>query len=196
MKKIEIFVLGILALFLASCASTRPPQFYTLTPSLMGTGATSASLSISVGPVSIPADVDRPQIVVRTGQNQVLLAEFDRWALPLKSDIARVIAENLATMLGTPQVSVFPQSSAAESTYRVGVDVLRFESELGKGAALDVLWTVNSRKTGQTRSHRTTMTEPAPGEGYAEVVAAHSLALGRLSGEIAEAIRAFEAQKP
>ncbi len=196
MKKIEIFILGTLALLLANCASTKPPQFYTLSPSLTGVGATSTNISISVGPISIPADVDRPQIVVRTGPNQVLLAEFDRWASPLKSNIARAIAENLATMLGTAQVSMFPQSSAADAAYQVGVDVLRFESELGKGVVVDALWTVTSRKNGQTQNRRTTMTEPAKGEGYAEVVAAHSRILGRLSDEIAEAIRAFEVQKP
>jgi len=196
MKKIEILILGTLALLLANCASTRAPQFYALSPSLTGVGATSTNVSVSVGPVSIPADVDRPQIVVRTGPNQVLLAEFDRWASPLKSNIARVIAENLATVLGTAQVSVFPQSSAAESAYRVGVDVIRFESELGKRVVLDALWTVSSRKSGRTESRRTNMTESAEGGGYTGLVAAHSRALGRLSGEIAETIWEFEALKP
>jgi len=40
------------------------------------------------------------------------------------------------------------------------------------------------------------MTDPVQGDGYAELVAAHSRALGRLSGEIAATIREFEAQKP
>jgi len=196
MKKIEIFILVTLALLLANCASTRTTQFYTLSPSLTGIGATSTNISVSVGPISIPDDVDRPQIVVRTGPNQVLLAEFDRWASPLKSNIARVIAENLSAMLGTAQVSVFPQSFAAEAAYRVGIDVIRFESELGKGVVLDVLWTVSSRKSGQTQSRRAAMTEKVQGQGYAEVVAAHSRALGRLSSEITEAIRVLEAEKP
>jgi len=183
-----------LAMLLAGCASTRPSQYYALSSSAIPAGATVANISISVGPVSIPASVDRPQIVVRTGPNQVFLAEFDRWSSPLKSDIAQVIAENFATMLGTPQVSVFPQSSAAEATYRAGIDVLRFDSELGKGVTLDVLWTVSSRTKGPSRSGRTTLTEPVQGDGYAELVAAHSRALGRLSGEIAATIRELEAK--
>ncbi|SEM13700.1 hypothetical protein SAMN04489760_10511 [Syntrophus gentianae] len=196
MNRLAILILCTFTALFAGCASTQPSKFYTLSPSAMPAGAASANLSISVGPVSIPASVDRPQILVRTGPNQVSLAEYDRWAAPLKSDIARVIADNLASMLGTPQVSVFPQSSAAEATYRAGIDVLRFESELGKGATLDVLWTVSSRTKGPSRSGRTTMTEPVQGDGYAELVAAHSRALGRLSGEIAATIREFEAQKP
>lgn len=194
MNRIAYIILCAFGFIIAGCASTRPSQFYTLSPSAMP-AAMPVHTSVSVGPVLIPAVVDRPQIVVRTGANQVSLAEFDRWAAPLRTDIARVIAENLASMLGTPQVSVFPQSMAAEASYRVIIDVLRFESEPGKAATLDVLWTVISRKDGQSRSLRTTIAESAQGGGYAELVAAHSRALGRLSGDIAAAIRVMGSGK-
>ena len=67
--------------------------------------ATSSNLSVVVGPVSVPAVVDRPQIVVNTGPNQVRLEEFNRWASPLQNNIARVVADNLVAMLGTPRVT-------------------------------------------------------------------------------------------
>jgi len=194
MNRLAIIICTI-TILLAGCASTRPSQFYTLSTSAVPAVTTPANTSISVGPVSIPAVVDRPQIVVRTGANQVSIAEFDRWASPLKGDIARVVAENLISMLGTPQVTVFPQSTAADASYRVVIDVLRFESEPGRTATLDALWTVISRKEGQSRRGRTTITEPAQGSGYAELVAAHSRALGRLSGDIAAVIREMESQK-
>ena len=60
----------------------------------------------------MPAVVDRPQIVVRTGPNEVWLDEFNRWASPLEDNLGRVIAENLVAMLGTPHVTVFPQTEA------------------------------------------------------------------------------------
>jgi len=195
MNRIVYIIFCVVATLLAGCASTKPSQFYTLSPSAMPAIATSSDISVSVGPVSIPAVVDRPQIVLRTGENQVSIAEFDRWASPLKGDIARVVAENLVSMLGTPQVSVFPQSIAADASHRVVINVLRFDSEPGKMATLDALWSVSSRKNGQDRSGRTTITEPAQGGGYAELVAAHSRALGRLSGDIAAAIRQIEGQK-
>jgi uncharacterized lipoprotein YmbA len=67
--------------------------------------------SISIGPVTLPATVDRPQMVVQTGPNQVWIDEFHRWASPLQNDIARVLVENIATLLGTPRASAFPQST-------------------------------------------------------------------------------------
>jgi uncharacterized protein len=59
---------------------------------------------MTVGPVSVPAAVDRNQIVVTIGPNQVRLDEFNRWDAPLQSAIARVVVENLVAFLGTPRV--------------------------------------------------------------------------------------------
>jgi uncharacterized lipoprotein YmbA len=181
------------AVLTVGCASS-PTRFYTLSPTALPAAGPQTGCNVSVGPVSVPAAVDRLQIVVRTGPNQVFINEFDRWASPLKADIARVVAENLASMLGTPQVAVFPASSAAGASYRVMIDVLRFESEPDRAATLDALWTITAVKSGQARRSRTTRTEPTQGGGYAALVAAHSRALGQLSSDIAAAILESEAK--
>ena len=169
------------------CASPRS-SFYTLNST--GKPATSgADYSVSVGPVSVPAAVDRPQIVVRLEPNRVAIDEFHRWASPLQDAIARVVAENLAAMLGTPHVTVFSQPTGAGARYRVLVDVLRFESAPGEAATMDAVWTVRSTKDGTTRSGRTTVSEPVPDREYATLAAAHSRALGRLSADLAGAIQ-------
>src|SRR4029453_310930 len=83
----------------AGCAST-PSRFYPLRAA-NESAATSSDLSIAVGPVSVPVVVDRPQIVVNEGPNQVRFEEFNRWAAPLQNSIARAVADNLVLMLGT-----------------------------------------------------------------------------------------------
>jgi len=171
----------------AGCASPRS-NFYTLNSVAKPVG-TRAEYSVSVGPVSVPAAVDRPQIVVRLEPNRVAINEFHRWASPLQDAIARVVAENLAAMLGTPHVAVFSQPTGAGARYRVLVDVLRFESAPGEAATLDAVWTVRSTKDGTTRSGRTTVSEPVPDREYATLAAAHSRALGRLSADLAGAIQ-------
>jgi uncharacterized lipoprotein YmbA len=174
----------------AGCASPRS-NFYTLTPSAKPAAA-AASYSVAVGPVSVPSEVDRPQIVVRLAANQVAIDEFHRWASPLPDAISRVIAENLAATLGTPHVTVFTQPTAAGARYRVLVDVLRLESAPGESATLDAVWTVRSTKDGTTRSGRTKASEPVPDREYTTLAAAHSRALGRLSADLAGAIQALE----
>lgn len=192
MKKNIFLILSMLVFLTAGCASPRPSQFYTLSPSVItAVPGAPAKYSVAVGPVTVPAAVDRPQIVVWTGPNEVFISEFDRWASPLKGDIARVVADNLMALLGTRQVAVFSQSAAAEASCQVMIDIVHFESEPRRAATLDALWMVISRKDGQSRG-RTTVTEPVQGGGYAELAAAHSRAIGRLSADIAAEIRRLE----
>ena len=196
MKKfMNILISCAIVTLIAGCASS-PTRFYTLSPTAAPAVMPKAKYSVSVGPVSVPAVVDRPQIVIRSGPNKVSIDEFDRWASPLKDNIARVIVENLVSMLGTAQVTLFPQSTAAGMSYRIMLDVLRFDSEPGQAATLDALWTVSSAKSGKSHRSRTILTETTQGGDYAALVAAHSRALGQLSTEIAGIIREMEAQKP
>ena len=183
-------VLCILAAVGAGCATSRS-DFYTLSSSSKAAPA-GAGYSVAVGPVSVPEIVDRPQIVVRTGPNQVFIDEFHRWGSPLRDEIARGIAGNLAALLGTPRVSVFPHSTSSGAKYRVAVDVMIFDSTPGESAALDAVWGIRGAGGGAVRSGRTTVRETVPDAGYAALVAAHSRALEKLSGDIADAIRGLE----
>ena len=183
----------ILAATGAGCASSRA-DFYTLSPSARAAPVT-AGYSVAVGPVSVPEIVDRPQIVVRTGPNQVFIDEFHRWGSPLRDDIARGIAGNLSALLGAPQVSVFPHSTSSAAKYRAAVDVMVFDSTPGDAAVLEAVWVVRRAGDGAVRSGRTLVREPVPGVGYAALVSAHCLALEKLSEDIAEAIRGLENEK-
>ena len=177
-----------LALAVAAAGCSSPPsQFYKLS-AVPGPAAPASSRSVAVGAVAIPASVDRPQIVVTASPNQVRLDEFNRWASPLQDNIARVVAENLVAMLGTPRVTVSPQMLTADVDYRVFVEVQTFESAPGQMATLDAVWRVVRVKDGASRSGRTTVREPAPQPGYDALAAAHSRALAQLSRDIADAV--------
>jgi uncharacterized lipoprotein YmbA len=194
MKKLptmKILCALVVLILTAGCASTSP-QLYTLSPMEKPGGETS-TLTITVGPVSLPAAVDRPQLVLSVTPNQVAVDEFNRWASPLKGDIARVIAENLSALLGSPYVSVFPQSVSVSPSYRVTIDVTRFESAPGEEARLNAIWLVRSAADGQSQGGRTVLTELVREKTSSALVAAHSRMLGVLSGDIAAAIRTLAA---
>ena len=179
-----------LIILAAGCAST-PARFYALS-AVTTPAAAPSELSVAVGPVSVPAVVDRPQIVVSTGPNQVQLDEFNRWASPLQNNLARVVAENLVALLGTPRVTLYPQSLGTDAEYRAAIEVQRFESAPGEAATLDAVWTVRRAKDGKSETDRTTVREPAPEKGYDALAAAHSRALARLSQDIAAAVQALD----
>jgi uncharacterized protein len=174
--------------FAVGCGATPSSRFYTLSAGA-APAATPSNFSVAVGPVSVPAVVDRPQIVVTTGPNQVRVEEFNRWASPLQNGIARVVAENLVAMLGTPRVTLSP---SADADYRAAIEVQSFESAPGEAAVLDALWTVRRAKDAKAQTGRTTVREPAQEKGYDALAAAHSRALARLSRDIADAVRALD----
>ncbi len=190
MRRLAAFVFPCLLVVLAGCASTPASRFYTLSAGATP-AATSSDLSVAVGPVSVPAVVDRPQIVVRTGPNEVRLDEFNRWAAPLANNIARVVAANLVTLLGTPRVVLAPPALGTDTDYRVLIQVQRFDSALGEAATLDAVWTVTRSKDGKSQTGRTTVREPSPEKGYDALAAGHSRALARLSRDIASAVQAL-----
>lgn len=176
--------------FASGCASTPPSRFYTLSAVAVPAAAPS-NVSVAVGPVSVPADVDRPQFVVSAGPNQVRLDEFNRWASPLQNGISRVVAENLVMLLGTPRVTLYPQTLSADADYSAAIEVQSFASAPGEAAMLDAVWTVRRMQDGKTATGRTTVREPVQEKGFDTLAAAHSRAVGRLSQDIAGAVRAL-----
>jgi uncharacterized lipoprotein YmbA len=181
-----------LAGIIAGCAST-PAHLYTLSPEGAMPAAKEdprlSTLAISIGPVSIPAIVDLQEIVLRSGANQISLDEFNRWASPLRNNIALVVADDLANILGTSRATaVF----GPEADYRVAIDVQAFDSALGDAATLNALWTVRRVKDGKTETGRTLDRVSFSEKSYGALAAAHSHALSRMSADIAEAIRALE----
>jgi uncharacterized lipoprotein YmbA len=180
---------------LAGCGSSPKVTFYTLSAGLAPEGVAAAGAKteyrVAIGPVTLPDVVDRPQLVLRVGENRVAIAEQHRWAEPLKSEIPRVLAENLAQLLGTRQVSVYPQSTSGDAEYRALVDFQRVESVLGETVTIDALWTVRRTSGGEPRRGRSLVRESIEGDGYDALVAAHSRALAKVSRDLAEAIRGF-----
>ena len=188
MRHLAVVTLSCLVLVLVGCGTTPNPRFYALS-SVAPAAAPPTELSVAVGPVTIPADVDRPQIVNTVGPNRVRVEEFDRWAAPLQNDIARVIVANLVVALGTPRVMLASQPIATVVDYRAAVEVQRFESSLGDAATLEAVWSVARTKDGKLQTGRTTAREAAAEGSFDALAAAHSRAVGRLSQDLANAVR-------
>jgi uncharacterized lipoprotein YmbA len=188
----------ILMVTLAACSGTAPSRFYTLNAlpvtlpeSNLKTDAD--SLTIGVGPIEVAAYLDRPQIVTRMGANELKLAEFHRWAEPLKDSLTRVLVENLSNLLKEEPVTVFTWRGAmTDVDYQIVVEVVRFDGKIGDSVFLIAQWyiiDVEGRKRMLDRNFQ--FEEKITGEGYDALVAAQSLALENLSNRIASAIKSL-----
>lgn len=172
----------------AGCGTSKPSRFYTIDPVAISDGTPPSHAAVIVGPVSVPATVDQPQMVVRVSANRVELEEFDRWAAPLNDIIARAVASDLTVLLGTTEVSTAPLDNAAR-VYRVTINVQRFESVRGQSVLVDAVWAVRDTAGGTQRFGRTSAQEQVQGDSFEALAAAHSRAIARMSNDIASAIR-------
>ena len=181
-------------LSLGGCGTTPPPKFYLLTPmpapEASASGAAS-NLHLGLGPIDIPEYLQRPQIVTRMASTELRLADDYRWAEPFEENFARVLGENLSTLLGTGRVQMFPWSPAQAIDYQVIVQVARFEADDTGKVSLVARWAIRG---GNDRtllvSQRSAISEPVQTPGnYDSQVAASSAALADLSREIAAAIK-------
>ena len=188
------FALSLLTLVLTvGCSGTPPTRNYVLdsvaVEPLEKRGA-AEPVAVSVGPVSIPGYLDRPQMVTRQSENQLQIASADRWAESLQAGVSRVLMENLSILLGDGNVNILPWSGSQPSDCRVAVDVIRLDGQLGGELVLKARWHITSEGQGGAQlSEASRITAPVPGKEYEDFAAAASEALGRLSQAIASDVQ-------
>ncbi|HEY4295337.1 MAG TPA: PqiC family protein [Paraburkholderia sp.] len=192
---VRVVLIALSGALLGACGSSPTASFYTLNPDAALVAMSPAKpVQVVVNPVTIPDVVDRPQIVTRVGNNQVALDEFARWGEPLKADIARAMAGNLATLLGSQRVSVFDAGMDTARTWRVRVDIMRFDAARGDALTIEALWAVLPPGKTAPVVGKSLVRQPMDGQGYDALVAAGDRALGAVSRDIATAILAGSAQ--
>ena len=187
----------LLAAILSGCASSPPSKFYQLS----GMGGQSAvapnvpsqdSEVVSIGPLRIPDYLDRPQIVTRSGKNEIRLAEFDRWAGSIEDDIIGALVEDIACQLPAGRFFVVRWSPILDSllaySYRVEMIVSRFEGPLDGAVTLRAQWGVRGKDKNILLRRESVVVEQVSGSGYDAYVNAMCRALERLSKEIADGI--------
>ena len=111
------------ALALGCFGGGRPSEFFTLSPiTEVSDGVPIASrphLGLAVGPLQFPRYLDRPEIVTRDGAHRLVLWNEHRWGGSLRTDILRVMADDLGALLGTTRVAVYPSEARFPLDYRV-----------------------------------------------------------------------------
>jgi len=186
------YLIAVMLSALAGCATTPPSRFYILSPVTADAATQPAgpATAIGVGPVELPKYLDRPQIAVRSGANELFYDETQRWAEALQDNVTAVLTENLSRLVPTDRVAVFPWGRTTTIDYQVEAQIARFDADANGNVVLSANWKLyrehNREVVAQKKS---TFTEPVDGAGYTDIVAAQSRALASLSREIAGAIR-------
>lgn len=132
----------ILIAALTACGTSAPTHYYLLDAALAsGDNGGPGTQRIGIGPVQIPAYLNRPGIVTRAGGGRVDIDEFNLWAEPLDSAVPRLIAlgiHNHRPQL-QPVVAPWPRELAPRLRFRIAIQ--RFDAEPGR-AVLKAGWSL------------------------------------------------------
>jgi len=202
--RMKIALLG-LTVLAAGCTllSPRhdPSRFYTLSPRMGGAAGarpspSTAGLTIVVGPVTLPAYLDRNEVAVRVSASELKYALTERWAEPLVQTLTRVVIENLGAALRTDGVSGVANASTVTPDYAIELVVIRFEATADGKAELTARWAVRDRARKIVRIRQSQHERQAAAATVEGGVNAMSAALGDLSDEIAAVLRELAAADP
>jgi hypothetical protein len=195
--KLRRAVLGILtaAPVLAGCAGDEPTRFYLLTPLAEAQAAQGEPIAVGVGPIALPRYLVRPEIVTRVTDNELELAEFDQWGGELEDNFTHVLATNIAILLPTESVALFPWGAGPPPPidFQVLVDITSFERDSNGDCVLTAFWRIAKGDGGEIlMTRRSSFREPAADvASYEAIAGAMSTNIERLSREIVDAIRSL-----
>lgn len=128
-------------LILAGCASV-PATFHDLPAVAPAPEKLTSGASLLVGPVTLPAGVDHPQLVLEQADGRLQLAETQRWVASLPRLLAQAVALDLSRQSGLGTVYAWPQPSLGQTDFSLLLDVRVFRLAPGKEAELEAGWSL------------------------------------------------------
>jgi uncharacterized lipoprotein YmbA len=172
------------ALLLVAACRSEPIAFHTLTPAHWNQAPRGGDGEIRIESISVPPQVDRPQIVIRQGDSAMAILETQWWTASL--------VDELRSALGDQLLGSHPRHSAS-----VRIEVQRFDSVPGQYALLDVKWRLRQAGEGAPPrlTCRTTLQSPS-GPTIDELVLAHQANLKRFAALISQAADQSPAECP
>lgn len=192
-------ILGVTFLISGSCAlrSSTATKFYILSPLTRPVVEKQNEKgkkckTIGVGPLHLPAYLDRPQIVTRVNPNELKLAELDNWAEPLKDNVTRVLVENISRLLCTEAVVIFPWKKSSHIDFQIDIKIVWMDGKLGEKAILVTQWAIiDASGKSVLLTKKSQYTESVTETTYSALVAAHSRLIATFSHDIAQAIKSL-----
>jgi uncharacterized lipoprotein YmbA len=186
---------------LGSGSQTPPTRFFVLNSLYTTENETQPvtdlkEVIVVIGPITLTQVLDRPQIIIRHSDNEIRVADLDRWAEPLRENLTRVVLDNLAVLLSSGSIIRFPPAVSIPVAYQIIIEVSRFDGNPKDGVVLRARWAILG-DNGDTvlLDQQSVLNEPTKGDTIAEMVSAQSRLVAKLSRDIAEAIKTLEEQK-
>lgn len=191
----RLLLIVVLVFGISGCGTTPSSQLYLLSANAttQDTEMADHDIHIGLGPIEFPAYLNRSQIVIMTSDNSLRTAEYHRWAEPLETNFARVLAQNLNTALPGADISTFPRLNSKQVDVQVRINVLRFDTDSSNVARLNVRWElIDKNKDMLHPAQSREYVKPASSNNYEALVQALSECVTEFSYELAETIKQLD----
>jgi uncharacterized lipoprotein YmbA len=167
--------------------TSAPVRYYTLTvPPDQALSASDNALVIDVRIVHTPRQLNRAELMVRTGPSEMTLLENERWASPVSDEIKGALRLELKRRLPRGFTHTYARLT-------LDIDVQRLEAELGRYALIEASWRATLSSTGErSNGAPATMCTFQANEkiqpGYAGMVEGYQREIGALADAIVAAL--------
>ena len=183
----------------SGCRSLTPAvTYYIINPITAGSASPAEAdgkptMTVGIRPIELPGYINRRQMVMRTGQNQLEVSSYHRWADYPDRMVQRVLAENLQLLMTDARIYGAPWPVGLKPDVVVDFSFLELIGTTDKKMLLSAVWTITDKgDQSAVQSHRTAFPATIPGTGFDDLAAAHSRALEALCREVAESLRVMQ----
>ncbi len=195
-NKLKIIWVSLLIISLNACSSVLntpdsalgDTHFYSLVALAPVSTVNKSQLRIGVGPIEIPRLLNRPQIISRKNNTEILMAEKHQWGGSYKEELIQALTDNLSNLLNTDNIEQYPWKFSFKPAYSVRVNIERFDGQLSKAVILKARWRLY-KGSQEVLVKRSVITVATLGRSYSAYVKAQSKALAQLSQRIAKIIK-------
>ena len=172
-------------LILLSACATHPDHFYILSTQPAGAGAARTSPPLLAAlKVTLPSVVDRPEMVLNTSADDVIVQEHERWAAPLADLVTQTLARDLERRRSDLLVADSSVNRSSGSVIKINIDVVQMTVHRGEQASIEAHWRIVDPNTGKETVGGDVFTAPLRQNDYPAVAQALSQCLALLADRL------------
>lgn len=167
----------------------QPARYYLLSPQQQPSFDFDVQgVKLTLGPISFPPYLDRPQLVSRNSRHEILVAESDRWAEPLPDNLLRVLKENLSRNLDGISISDYPWQPTDGRGLALQLTINQFDGVIGQNTLVDIRWLLLNSNNGQELDRGHFVSRLLIGNSHKQLVAGLNESLNQLSHQLSQAV--------
>ena len=174
-------------LLAAGCLGSAKTRYFLLSPTAttMAGATTPAAEPVVIRNCQLPDYLNRTEMIMRKGQNEVVIRDFDSWAQAPEKMIRLILRENLARILGAENIAEGKSPQPRSGNLLIDYEFRQLDPTTDGLLAVNVDCRLHALATKTDAIHNLAFTIPLAGKDGADIATAVNQALARIAEETA-----------